>query len=123
MAHRLVLMVTFAGLAATTAACGPTIVSSEILSSMDDPPARVELRRVQPDPLDDWSTQEMWGVNLSDEPVCAGVRSGGLSWFSYRLEPRSERRLVGLGNGSISGQTNIVALRGQECTDMLVSGQ
>lgn len=74
MARRLALVATLAGLMTTTAACGPTVVSSEILSSLDDPPARVELRRVQPDPLDDWSTQEMWGVNLSDEAVCAGVR-------------------------------------------------
>jgi hypothetical protein len=122
MARRLALLFALAALTTVMAACGPTIVSSEILSSLDDPPARVELRRVQPDPLDDWSTQEMWGVNSGDEAVCAGVRAGGLSWVSYLLAPRSERRLVGLGNGSISGQTTIVALRGRPCTDTLVAG-
>lgn len=64
----------------------------------------------------------MWGVNLSNEPVCAGVRPGGLSWFAYLLEPRSERRLVGLGNGDISGQTAIVALNGGQCTESLFTG-
>lgn len=122
MASRLIVAVTLAGLVAATAACGPTIVSSQILASLDDPAARVELRRVQPDPLDDWSTMEMWGVNLGDEAVCAGVRVGGLSWSSYLLEPRTERRLVGLGNGGSDGQTTVVALRGRQCTDTLVAG-
>lgn len=61
----------------------------------------------------------MWGINLSNEPVCAGVRTEGMSWFAYLLEPRSERRLVGLGNGGISGQTAILALNGGQCTESL----
>lgn len=65
----------------------------------------------------------MWGVNQSNEPVCAGVRAGGLSWFAYLLEPHSERRLVGLGNGDISGQTSIVALHGRQCTESLFTGR
>jgi hypothetical protein len=107
---------------ALLAACGPTVVSSEIAASITDPNARIELRTVQPDALDGWTTNELWGVNLSDEPVCGGYREQGLSWSSFLLAPRSERRLLGLGNGDIGGTTRIKAMRnGEGCTDSYVA--
>jgi hypothetical protein len=102
-------------------ACGPTVVSSVTSSQLNDPPASVEIREVQPDALSDWTTQELWGVNRSGEPVCAGYRSTGMSWSSFVVPPHSEIRLLGLGNGDISGETGIASLRGRVCSDALMA--
>ena len=102
-------------------ACGPTVISSEVTSRLADPPAWVEIREVQPDALDSWTTQELWGVNRSDEPVCAGYRSSGMSWSSFIVPPRTEIRLLGLGNGEISGETGLSSLRGRVCSDALMA--
>ena len=120
--QRVISIAGICGAMALLTACGPTVVSTQIAASMSDPNARIELRNVQPDPLDPWTTNELWGVNLSNEPVCGGYRERGMSWTSFLMGPQSARRLLGLGNGGFSGTTSIKAMRnGQACTDAFMA--
>lgn len=106
----------------TLSACGPTVMNSQIIGTLNDPPARLEIRLVQPDILDTWTTHELWGVNAGSEPVCAGRRDAGMSWDAFLIPPRSELRLQGLGNDPGPGQTALVPLNGRTCSVGLLIG-
>jgi hypothetical protein len=114
MMHRLALVAAALGLSG----CGPTLLSTDVASSVPGLNAWVEYRLLSYDGVN--QTTELWGVNRSDERICVGFRSNGGGWSTHEVLPRREMRLLSLGQSPGTGVTRIAHGPGNwACTDAM----